>query len=144
MGLFAVYRGLAAGFGNGANPAVALNTMAQQVVMDWRQGAVLDGRDIGTVVFPDADAKIFIDASDRERARRRYVELTDSGNEMGYDAVLADIVKRDQQDRERQAAPLKPAADAHLLDTTNLDIEAAFKAAVELIDAAMGRAGHAS
>ena len=107
-------------------------------------GAVLDGRDIGTVVFPDADAKIFIDASDRERARRRYVELTDSGNEMGYDAVLADIVKRDQQDRERQAAPLKPAADAHLLDTTNLDIEAAFKAAVELIDAAMGRAGHAS
>jgi len=107
-------------------------------------GAVLDGRDIGTVVFPDADAKIFVDASDRERARRRYAELTDSGNDMGYDAVLADIRKRDARDRERQAAPLKPAADAHLLDTTNLDIEAAFKAAVELIDAAMGRAGHAS
>jgi cytidylate kinase len=107
-------------------------------------GAVLDGRDIGTVVCPEADVKFFVIASDEERARRRHLELTEGGTEIGYAAILADIRKRDARDRERKAAPLKPAADAHLLDTTNLDIEAAFKAAVELIDAAMDRAGHAS
>lgn len=103
-------------------------------------GAVLDGRDIGTVVCPDADAKIYVVAAVEERARRRWRELTAAGTECTYDAILAELVKRDARDRQRDSAPLKPAENAHLLDTTNLDIEAAFKAAVELIDAATGRA----
>ena len=103
---------------------------------------MLDGRDIGTVVCPEADVKFFVIASDEERARRRHLELAEGGSGIGYDEVLADIRTRDARDRERTAAPLKPAVDAHLLDTTNLDIEAAFKAAVELIDTALDRAGH--
>ena len=126
-------------------PGVRAVLLEQQRAFAHRDGgAVLDGRDIGTVVCPQADLKFFVIASDEERARRRFLELAEAKTGIGYDAVLADIRKRDARDRERQAAPLKPAADAHLLDTTNLDIEAAFKAAVELIDAAMGRAGRAS
>lgn len=103
-------------------------------------GAVLDGRDIGTVVCPDADVKIYVVAAVEERAKRRWQELSAGGTECTYDAILAELVKRDARDRQRDNAPLKPAENAHLLDTTNLDIEAAFKAAVELIDAATGRA----
>lgn len=104
------------------------------------RGAVLDGRDIGTVVCPQADAKIYVIAAVEERAKRRWKELSADGSDSTYDSILADLVKRDARDRQRDEAPLKPASDAHLLDTTNLDIEAAFKAAVELIDAATGRA----
>ena len=126
-------------------PGVRAVLLDQQRAFAGRDaGAVLDGRDIGTVVCPQADVKFFVIASDQERARRRHLELAAGGTEIGYDAILSDIRKRDARDRERAAAPLKPAADAHLLDTTNLDIEAAFIAAVELIDAAMDRAGHAS
>jgi cytidylate kinase len=97
-------------------------------------GAVLDGRDIGTVVCPDADIKLFVTASTEARAERRFKELepADPGLEMAD--VLASIEARDRRDRTRATAPLKQAEDALLLDTSNLDIEAAFQAAVEMID----------
>jgi cytidylate kinase len=98
-------------------------------------GAVLDGRDIGTVVFPDAETKIFLTASAEARARRRAAELERAGDAMAYSDVLADIRRRDERDTKRAAAPLKPAPDAHLLDTTHLDIDAAFRAAIDIVEA---------
>jgi CMP/dCMP kinase len=98
-------------------------------------GAVLDGRDIGTVVFPDADAKIFVTASPEARAHRRAAELERAGEAMAYSDVLADIRGRDERDSKRAAAPLKAASDAHLLDTTHLDIDAAFRAAIDIVEA---------
>lgn len=97
-------------------------------------GAVLDGRDIGTVVCPDAPVKLFVTASMAERARRRHRELVAKDATVTYEAVLADLERRDRQDSERGTAPLKAAPDAHLLDTTEMDIEAAFHAARALID----------
>ena len=97
-------------------------------------GAVLDGRDIGTVIAPDADVKIFVTASPETRAQRRALELRSRGEAVNYADVLADIRKRDERDAGRSAAPLKAAADAHILDTTDLDIEAAFKAALALVE----------
>jgi CMP/dCMP kinase len=107
-------------------------------------GAVLDGRDIGTVICPAAEVKLFVTASAGERARRRYRQLRQSGVAIEEAEVLADIRRRDERDRARNVAPLIQAVDAHLLDTTNLDIDAAFKAAIDLIDAAIGRSGAAS
>jgi cytidylate kinase len=98
-------------------------------------GAVLDGRDIGTVIFPDADVKIFVTASPEVRARRRAVELEQAGDRVDEAEVLADIRRRDDRDAMRAIAPLKPAADAHLLDTTHLDIDAAFRAAIDIVEA---------
>ena len=106
-------------------------------------GAVLDGRDIGTVICPDADVKLFVTATPGERARRRYRELKEAGMPVSEAEVLADIMRRDDRDQNRAVAPLIKAEDAVLLDTTNLDIDAAFKAAIALIDAAMGHAGQA-
>ena len=106
-------------------------------------GAVLDGRDIGTVVCPDADVKLFVTATPEVRARRRYLELNAAGNAVSEADVLADIRRRDERDQNRAVAPLIQAEDAVLLDTTNLAIDAAFKAAIALIDAAMGQAGQA-
>jgi len=102
-------------------------------------GAVLDGRDTGTVIAPEADVKIFVTASAEMRAARRLRELAAKGEEMTLDAVLAAIRERDRRDSERAVAPLKPAADAVLLDTTDLDIEAAFRAALSVVEVA--RAG---
>jgi CMP/dCMP kinase len=102
-------------------------------------GAVLDGRDIGTVIAPDADVKIFVTASPEERARRRAAELAAPGEAVDQAAVLAEILRRDERDRSRSVAPLKPAPDAHLLDTTHLSIDAAVRAAVDIVEAA--RAG---
>jgi cytidylate kinase len=99
-------------------------------------GAVLDGRDIGTAVCPDADVKIFVTASAEVRARRRTEELRAKGRDVTYDRILAEIRQRDARDSGRAAAPLKPAADAHLLDTTDKDIEAAFRAAVDIVERA--------
>jgi len=96
-------------------------------------GAVIDGRDIGTVVCPDATAKVFVDAAPETRARRRFLELRASGMAADEAAVLADILARDKRDRERKVAPLKPAPDADLLDTTLLDIDAAFARALALV-----------
>ena len=101
-------------------------------------GAVLDGRDIGTVICPDADVKIFVIAAPEERARRRALELRSGGQDADEAAILADIMRRDERDRMRAAAPLKPAPDAHELDTTHLDIEQAVAAAIGLIEKARG------
>ena len=102
-------------------------------------GAVLDGRDIGTVIFPDADVKIFVTATPEVRAGRRTRELQAAGAIVDETDILADILRRDERDSGRAAAPMKRAADAHLLDTTHLDIDAAFRAAVDIVEAA--RAG---
>jgi cytidylate kinase len=107
-------------------------------------GAVLDGRDIGTAVCPAADVKLFVTASPEVRARRRTDELLAKGRPVEYDRILGEIRERDARDSGRTAAPLKMAADAHLLDTTDKDIEAAFRAAVDIIERAKARRGHAS
>ncbi len=96
-------------------------------------GALLDGRDIGTVVLPDAAAKLFVIASPETRARRRSLEMRERGIDIDEAEVLAAIRKRDARDTERTDSPLRPAPDAYLLDTTDLDIEAAFRAAVEYV-----------
>lgn len=100
---------------------------------DGAAGAVIDGRDIGTVVCPAADCKLFVTASDEERARRRHAELAGRGIDESFATVLADLRSRDARDRERSTSPLRQAQDAHLLDTTNLDIDSAFQAALVLI-----------
>ena len=97
-------------------------------------GAVLDGRDIATVICPHADVKIFLTASPEARARRRARELAEQGQPAKESDILADILRRDARDRTRAIAPLKPAPDAHLLDTTDLDIEAAVSAAIALVE----------
>ncbi|MCF8469972.1 MAG: (d)CMP kinase [Parvibaculum sp.] len=102
------------------------------------KGAVLDGRDIGTVVCPEADVKLFVTARPQVRAHRRWLELKGSGSEADEAQILEDIEERDRRDAERCASPMKRAEDAHLLDTSNLSIEAAFDAAVAIIDKAMG------
>lgn len=102
-------------------------------------GAVLDGRDIGTVVCPGADAKIYVTARPEVRARRRYNEYLARSEPVTYEAILADILKRDERDASRGNAPMRPAADACLLDTSDLDIEAAFDAAVGLIKRKIGQ-----
>ena len=96
-------------------------------------GAVLDGRDTGTVVCPNADVKLFVVATAEARAARRHKELTERGEKTTYDEVLADIRRRDERDTARAVAPLKPAPDAVLLDTTALDIEAAFQEALRIV-----------
>jgi cytidylate kinase len=103
-------------------------------------GAVLDGRDIGTVVCPDADAKLYVTASAAVRARRRYEEIVANGRKADLAGILADIEARDARDAGRAASPLRPAADAHLLDTSTMDIEAAFRAALGLLEKAGVRA----
>jgi cytidylate kinase len=98
-------------------------------------GAVIDGRDIGTVIAPGADVKLFVIASPEVRAARRVVELRARGETADEREVLADLLRRDERDSRRTVAPLKAAPDAHLLDTTHLGIDAAFRAAVEIIEA---------
>jgi cytidylate kinase len=98
-------------------------------------GAVLDGRDIGTVIAPGADVKLFVVASPEVRAARRTLELRARGEAADEQDVLADLLRRDERDSRRTAAPLKAAPDAHLLDTTHLGIDAAFRAAVDIIEA---------
>jgi cytidylate kinase len=98
-------------------------------------GAVLDGRDIGTVICPDADVKIFVTASPEARAARRAAEYRAAGREIDAAVVLADIRKRDERDSKRAAAPLRQAADAHLLDTTHLDISGVLRAAIDIVEA---------
>ncbi len=110
-------------------------------LLDWQRrfadrpgGAVLDGRDIGTVVCPQAPIKLFITASAQERARRRHAEIAGRGEAATYSDVLADIERRDARDRDRATAPLRAAEDAVLLDTTTLDAEAAYAAAHAIVE----------
>jgi cytidylate kinase len=105
-------------------------------------GAVLDGRDTGTVIAPEADVKIFVTATPEVRAKRRLSELSARDQRKSYEQVLAEIKHRDERDAGRPIAPLKQAPDAALLDTTDLDIEAAFRAALLIVEAArVGRGG---
>ncbi|MEX1036173.1 MAG: (d)CMP kinase [Sneathiella sp.] len=126
-----------------AASVVASNEAVRAALLQYQRdfakrekGAVLDGRDIGTVVCPDADVKLFVTASAEVRARRRFEELTAKGVTTSFEAVLKDLQARDARDTGRGAAPLKKADDAHLLDTSKLDIEAAVNAACKIIDAA--------
>ncbi|MYG51397.1 MAG: (d)CMP kinase [Rhodospirillaceae bacterium] len=98
-----------------------------------RRGAAIDGRDIGTVVCPDAPVKIFVTAGLDERARRRFAELQAAGADVIYAAVLSELEARDGRDSSRAVAPLKPAEDAAILDTSRLDAEAAFRAALDIV-----------
>jgi|SRR3954463_3740904 CMP/dCMP kinase len=100
-------------------------------------GAVLDGRDIGTVVCPDADVKLYLTASAAVRARRRLRDIEARGGHAELDEILADITRRDQRDISREDSPLRPAADAHLLDTSEMDIETAFQTAKALVEQAI-------
>jgi cytidylate kinase len=98
-------------------------------------GAVLDGRDIGTVICPGAEAKLFVTASAECRATRRHAELGARGNDISYDQVLADVIARDTRDSERATAPLKAAEDATMIDTSDMTIEQAVAAAINAVDA---------
>lgn len=126
----------------GAIPGVraALLEM-QRAFASHAPGAVLDGRDIGTVVCPDADIKLYVTASDEIRAQRRHKELLDRGKASIYARVLQDLKERDARDSARSVAPMQPARDAMVLDTSTLDAEAAYAAAMELIGGAAARAG---
>ncbi len=97
-------------------------------------GAVVDGRDIGTVICPDAEVKLFVTASPEVRAERRYLELSAKGLDVSREQVLADVKERDERDADRSTAPMKPADDAVQLDTSNLSIEAALARALETIE----------
>ncbi|MCF7748545.1 (d)CMP kinase [Sulfitobacter sp. M39] len=101
-------------------------------------GAVLDGRDIGTVICPDAPVKLFITATPEVRAQRRFAELSAKGAEVTVEGVLADVQARDARDSTRAEAPLKPAEDAELMDTSTMDIETAVARAIELVAARRG------
>ena len=114
-------------------PAVRAALLDFQRNFGQARGAVLDGRDIGTIVFPDARIKLFVTASAEARGRRRWLELQARGEAADFDEVTAQVRLRDQQDRERAAAPLVAAVDAMLLDTTELDADATFARALELI-----------
>jgi cytidylate kinase len=107
-------------------------------------GAVLAGRDVGTVVCPDATFKLFVTANDGERARRRFEELQRRGERPIYAAVLEELRERDRRDADREVAPMRVASDAWVLDTTSLDADAAFEAARRHIEAGRAGAGHLS
>lgn len=102
-------------------------------------GAILDGRDIGTVIAPHADAKLFITASADARAQRRFDEMVGRGMQVNFEEILADIIARDQRDQSRAIAPLRPAQDADLLDTSDLTINTAVQQAIALVDARISR-----
>jgi CMP/dCMP kinase len=127
--------------GDAASVVSAIPRVRQVLVNFQRQfaadppGAVLDGRDIGTVICPDADVKIFVMADPKIRARRRTLEARARGEDANETEVLADILKRDERDRNRAVAPLKRAADAYLLDNSHLDIEGGVRAAIEIVEA---------
>jgi len=121
---------------------VAVHPKVRAALLDLQRdfaakGAVLDGRDIGTVVCPDADVKLYVDAKHEIRADRRHKELLGYGEEIEFDTVLAQLKERDSRDMGRKDAPLKPADDAHFLDSSHLSIEEAFKGACRIIDAVM-------
>ena len=119
-----------------AHPLVRAALLQRQKRFAHQEGgAVLDGRDIGTVIAPDAQAKLFVRATPTIRAQRRHNELKNRGSAVSFDQVLSDIRARDERDSSRSAAPLIPAADAALLDTSFLSIEAAVAKAIALVEA---------
>ena len=114
----------------------------QRDFADRRPGSVIDGRDIGTVIAPQAPAKLFVTATPEVRADRRWKQLVGQGESVGYDAVLEDIRRRDERDSGRAAAPLVQASDAVLLDTSEMTIEQAFDAARRIVETARARSGN--
>lgn len=131
-----------------AASTVATNQQVRQALVEFQRGfaakeggAVLDGRDIGTVICPDADAKLFVTARAEVRAERRWKELQAAGMEAEFDTVLAEVEARDARDAGRKDAPMRQAADAVLLDTSDLTIDEAIARAVAAIETAGGRAG---
>jgi len=133
-----------------AASVIAVNEGVRDALLDFQRdfaanpppghhGAVLDGRDIGTVVCPNADLKLFVTASPEARARRRWLELVNKNPALTEEEVLADIRERDARDRDRAAAPLIQGSDAHLIDTTHLSIDAAFAAVQPLIEPLLAR-----
>lgn len=112
---------------------------AQRAFALKEPGTVLDGRDIGTVVCPDAAVKLYVTASPEVRAKRRYDEIVTGGGTADYTTIFEDVKKRDTRDMGRADSPLRPAEDAHLLDTSEMSIEAAFQAAKTLIDVALNK-----
>jgi CMP/dCMP kinase len=127
--------------GDAASVVSAIPRVREALVGFQRQfageppGAVLDGRDIGTVICPNADVKIFVVADPQVRAHRRTLEARARGEAADEALILADIIKRDERDRNRAAAPRKAAADAHVLDNSNLDVEGSVAAAVAIVEA---------
>ena len=107
----------------------------QRTFAKQKGGAVLDGRDIGTVISPEADVKLWVDASVEERARRRFLELSGLGEDVTQESVLAQLKERDARDSSRKDAPMKPADDAVWIDTTNLDVEAMVERALQIVEA---------
>ena len=116
-----------------ALPEVRDFLMETQRSLARRNDVIMDGRDIGTVVLPDAQVKVYLTASAQVRARRRHAELAQKGEQMTYEQILADIEQRDYNDSHRAVAPLKRADDAHLLDTGEMDIQQSVAALVALI-----------
>lgn len=116
-----------------AIPEVRAFLLELQRDMARKNNVIMDGRDIGTVVLPNADVKIFLTASPESRARRRHLELEQRGQAADFDTVLRDIIKRDEQDTNRPIAPLRQAEDAVLVDTTLLDLEQSFQAILDTI-----------
>lgn len=121
-----------------AIPEVRAFLLELQRGMARRHSVIMDGRDIGTVVLPDADAKIFLTASAEERARRRYLELQAKGVETSYEEVLRDITYRDTQDSSRETAPLRPAEDSTYLDTSDMSFEESVAAVTALLRSKLG------
>ena len=121
--------------GMGANPAVRAFLLDQQRKMAETQNVLMDGRDIGTVVLPKATVKIFLTATPEARAKRRWKEYQEKGVDVSFENVLADVKQRDYQDTHREAAPLKQAEDAVLLDTSELNFEQSFEAMKQIIAA---------
>ena len=124
---------------SGAASQVASIPAVREFLLDFQRkqarehDVVMDGRDIGTVVLPDADVKVFLTAAPEARARRRLLELQQRGQQADFDSILRDIVQRDQQDENRPVAPLRQAEDAVLLDTTQLNLEQSLQALVSLV-----------
>ena len=123
-----------------AIPAVRAYLFGTQQKIAAENNVIMDGRDIGTVVLPNADVKIFLTASAEERANRRYKELAEKPDCPTYQEILDDIIKRDYQDMHRETAPLKQAEDAVLVDTTHLSLEESAEAIVKVINDKIGRA----
>ncbi len=121
-----------------AYPGVRGALLERQRAFRQPPGLVADGRDMGTVVFPAAQVKIFLTASAEERARRRYQQLREKGESASFDAILEDIVARDDRDKNRAAAPLKPADNAHILDSTAMSIDAVLASVFAIVETQLG------
>jgi len=117
-----------------AVPAVRAALVERQRAFRKAPGLVADGRDMGTVIFPDAELKIFLTASVEERARRRYKQLKEKGESVTLPRLFREIEKRDERDRTRPVAPLRPAEDAHIIDSTDLSVDEVLKKVIKLLE----------